>query len=99
MSADHLQAPDAPGFKLDPRVIAAFARFSGGYWRGGTARSAWALTLGLAALLVLPCSASLVGCKNDTKPKMKSDKVDPPGQGPTAEGAKAPGLQPKGTGK
>jgi putative ATP-binding cassette transporter len=59
MSADHLQAPDAPGFKLDPRVIAAFARFSGGYWRGGTARSAWALTLGLAALLVLSIAATV----------------------------------------
>jgi putative ATP-binding cassette transporter len=59
MSADHLQAPDAPGFKLDTRVIAAFGRFAGGYWRGAGARSAWALTLGLAALLVLSIAATV----------------------------------------
>ena len=59
MSADHLQAPDAPGFKLDPRVAAAFGRFSGGYWRGPGARGAWALTLGLAALLVLSIGAAV----------------------------------------
>ena len=36
MSADHFQAPDAPGFKLDPRVVGAFGRFAGGFWRGAT---------------------------------------------------------------
>jgi putative ATP-binding cassette transporter len=59
MSADHLQAPDAPGFKLDPRVVAAFGRFSSGYWRGDGARGAWALTLGLALLLVLSIAAAV----------------------------------------
>ncbi len=59
MSADHLQAPDAPGFKLDAHVVAAFARFSGGYWRGPGALGAWALTLGLAALLVLSIGAAV----------------------------------------
>ena len=30
MTAEHFQAPDAPGFKLDPRVVGAFGRFAGG---------------------------------------------------------------------
>jgi putative ATP-binding cassette transporter len=59
MSAEHFQAPDPPGFKLDPRVIGAFGRFSGGYWRGASARRAWALTLGLGALLVLSIGAAV----------------------------------------
>ena len=58
MSAEHFQAPDAPGFKLDPRVVAAFGRFAGGYWRGASAPGAWALTLGLAACLVLSVLAT-----------------------------------------
>jgi putative ATP-binding cassette transporter len=59
MSAEHFQAPDPPGFKLDRRVLAAFGRFAGGYWRGPTARGAWALTLGLATLLVLSIGAAV----------------------------------------
>src|SRR5262245_6268296 len=59
MSAEHFQAPDPPGFKLDRRVLAAFGRFAGGYWRGRTARGAWALTLGLALLLVLSIGAAV----------------------------------------
>jgi vitamin B12/bleomycin/antimicrobial peptide transport system ATP-binding/permease protein len=59
MSADHFQAPDAPGFKLDPRVVGAFGRFSGGFWRGQTRFSAWALTLGLAAFLILSTAATV----------------------------------------
>jgi vitamin B12/bleomycin/antimicrobial peptide transport system ATP-binding/permease protein len=59
MSAEHFQAPDSPGFKLDGRTVAAFSRFAGGYWRGRTARSAWALTLGLAMLLVLSIGAAV----------------------------------------
>jgi len=59
MSADHLQAPDAPGFKLDSRVVAAFGRFAGGFWRGASARRAWALTLGLAACLLLSTAATV----------------------------------------
>src|SRR6185503_3849030 len=59
MTAVHFQAPDAPGFKLDPRVVAAFARFAGGYWQGGSARSAWILTLGLAGCLILSTGATV----------------------------------------
>jgi len=59
MSAEHFQAPDPPGFKLDPRVVGAFGRFAGGYWLGGTARGAWALTLGLAAFLLLSTGATV----------------------------------------
>ena len=36
MSVSHFQAPDAPGFKLDPRVVGAFGRFAGGFWQGAT---------------------------------------------------------------
>ena len=59
MSADHFQAPDAPGFKLDPRVVGAFGRFAGGYWRGSDDASAWALTLGLAGFLILSTAATV----------------------------------------
>ena len=37
MTIEHFQAPDAPGFRLDPRVVAAFGRFAGGFWRGAFA--------------------------------------------------------------
>jgi len=53
------QAPDAPGFRLDPRVIAAFARFAGGYWRDATARQAWGLTAGLAIALLCSTAATV----------------------------------------
>jgi putative ATP-binding cassette transporter len=59
MTVQHFQAPDAPGFKLDPRVVAAFGRFAGGFWRGPTAWRAWALTLGLAACLILSTAATV----------------------------------------
>jgi putative ATP-binding cassette transporter len=59
MSADHLQAPDAPGFKLDYRVVAAFGRFAGGFWRGPSAPRAWALTLGLAVFLLMSTAATV----------------------------------------
>jgi putative ATP-binding cassette transporter len=59
MSAEHFQAPDAPGFKLDHRVVGAFGRFSGGYWRGASATGAWALTLGLAGFLILSTAATV----------------------------------------
>jgi vitamin B12/bleomycin/antimicrobial peptide transport system ATP-binding/permease protein len=58
MSAEHFQAPDAPGFKLDPRVVAAFGKFAGGFWRGQSRRSAWGLTLGLGAFLALSVLAT-----------------------------------------
>src|SRR5215475_12823931 len=53
------QAPDAPGFKLDPRVVGAFGRFAGGFWRGTSALRAWALTLGLAVFLILSTAATV----------------------------------------
>src|SRR5262247_3320306 len=59
MTVEHFQAPDAPGFKLDPRVVGAFGRFAGGFWRGGTAARAWALTLGLALFLILSTAATV----------------------------------------
>ena len=59
MTVQHFQAPDAPGFKLDPRVVGAFGRFAGGFWRGRTAFRAWALTLGLAACLILSTAATV----------------------------------------
>src|SRR5512138_2671883 len=59
MTVQHFQAPDAPGFKLDPRVVAAFGRFAGGFWQGRTAFGAWALTLGLAAFLILSTGATV----------------------------------------
>jgi vitamin B12/bleomycin/antimicrobial peptide transport system ATP-binding/permease protein len=53
MTAAHFQAPDAPGFKLDPHVIGAFARFAGGFWQGAAKARAWLLTVGLAVCLFL----------------------------------------------
>jgi putative ATP-binding cassette transporter len=59
MSSEHIQAPDAPGFRLDLRVVAAFGRFAGGYWRADRTRwGAWGLTLGLAACLALSVAAT-----------------------------------------
>jgi putative ATP-binding cassette transporter len=59
MSAEHFQAPDAPGFRLDPRVVAAFGRFAGGYWRAdATAWGAWALTVGLAGFLTMSVAST-----------------------------------------
>jgi vitamin B12/bleomycin/antimicrobial peptide transport system ATP-binding/permease protein len=59
MTLDHFHAPDPPGFKLEPSVIAAFARFARGFWRAETAGVAWALTLGLAACLLLSTAATV----------------------------------------
>jgi putative ATP-binding cassette transporter len=59
MTLAHFQAPDAPGFKLDPAVIAAFARFTRGFWQGETAGIAWALSLGLTACLLLSTAATV----------------------------------------
>ncbi|HEX2136921.1 MAG TPA: ABC transporter ATP-binding protein/permease [Microvirga sp.] len=41
-------------------VVSGFARLSGGWWRGPTARRAWGLSLALAALLVLNIGVNLV---------------------------------------
>jgi vitamin B12/bleomycin/antimicrobial peptide transport system ATP-binding/permease protein len=59
MTAEHFQAPDAPGFKLDPRVVGAFGRFAGGYWQGATKLNAWLLTSALAACLLLSTAATV----------------------------------------
>jgi putative ATP-binding cassette transporter len=59
MTVQHFQAPDAPGFKLDPRVVAAFGRFAGAFWTGATAFRAWALTLSLAVCLLLSTAATV----------------------------------------
>src|ERR1700752_2191196 len=59
MTAEHFQAPDAPGFKLDPRVVGAFGRFAGGYWQGATKFNAWRLPLALAACLILSTGATV----------------------------------------
>src|SRR5215468_7619683 len=59
MTLAHFHAPDAPGFKLDAAVIAAFARFTRGFWQGETAAVAWALSLGLAACLLLSSGATV----------------------------------------
>lgn len=45
-----LAASPSPGF--DRAVAMRFARLTGGFWRGRSARSAWLLTVGLAACLV-----------------------------------------------
>jgi putative ATP-binding cassette transporter len=59
MTAEHFQAPDAPGFKLDRRVVGAFARFAGGFWQGSTRTGAWLLTLTLATCLILSTAATV----------------------------------------
>src|SRR5581483_287404 len=59
MTIQHFQAPDAPGFKLDPRVVAAFGRFAGGFWRGATGFRAWALVVGLVTCLMLSTAATV----------------------------------------
>lgn len=51
---------ESTSLRLDPVVARAFARFSGGFWKGETARAAWALTLGLAAFLLLSLVATVV---------------------------------------
>ncbi len=59
MTIQHFQAPDAPGFKLDPRVVAAFGRFAGGFWRGASGFRAWALVVGLVTCLMLSTAATV----------------------------------------
>ncbi len=51
---------DPGAYRLDSAVALAFARFSGGYWTGPTARGAWSLTGGLVGLLLLSTSATLL---------------------------------------
>lgn len=60
MSTPNTSANDAKAYRLDPAVAGSFARFSGGFWTGSTARSAWLLTAGLIALLLLSTLATLL---------------------------------------
>ncbi len=50
---------ESTSLRLDPAVASAFARFSGGFWKGDSARTAWVLTLGLAAFLLLSLAATV----------------------------------------
>jgi len=50
---------DAIGYRLEPRIARAFARFSGGFWSGDGASRAWLLTIGLFALLLLSTAATV----------------------------------------
>jgi putative ATP-binding cassette transporter len=50
--------PGQAAFTLDPKVAKAFLSFSGGFWRGETARNAWLLTLGLATCLIASVGAT-----------------------------------------
>ena len=60
MTVQHFQAPDAPGFKLDPRVVGGLRPVRRRLLAGTRPRSrAWALTLGLAAFLILSTGATV----------------------------------------
>jgi putative ATP-binding cassette transporter len=53
-----MSSPPAKGspqadFGFDRAAAARFARYTGGFWRGNSARAAWTLTLGLAGVLML----------------------------------------------
>jgi putative ATP-binding cassette transporter len=52
-------ATDARGFDLEPRVAKSFLQMASGFWQGPTAATAWFLTLGLAASLVLSTYATV----------------------------------------
>lgn len=52
--------PAAPGGGLDWRLIRAFARFSGRYWRGATAFEAWSLTTMLVLVLFASTLATVM---------------------------------------
>jgi putative ATP-binding cassette transporter len=51
--------PDGPALALDRRVIMAFARLTGGFWRGDGSRRAWLITFALIACLSLSIAATL----------------------------------------
>ena len=59
MSTASASPEDSVGYRLEPRVARAFARFSGGFWTGEGAARAWLLTLGLFVLLLLSTSATI----------------------------------------
>lgn len=59
MTSTEQNSGEAVGLRLDPAVARAFARFTGGFWRGQSARTAWTLTLGLALFLLLSLIATV----------------------------------------
>jgi putative ATP-binding cassette transporter len=59
MSSSEQTSGESIGLRLDSAVARAFARFSGGFWKGETARTAWLLTLGLGAFLLLSLAATV----------------------------------------
>ena len=59
MTAEHFQAPDAPGFKLDPPRRRRFRPLRRRLLAGRHRRSAWLLTLALAAFLILSTGATV----------------------------------------
>ncbi len=58
MTTPQPAAPDAPTLTLDRRVILAFAKLSGGFWRGEHCRRAWMITLALLTCLSLSIAAT-----------------------------------------
>ena len=59
MSTASASPQDSVGYRLEPRVARAFARFSGGFWADEGATRAWLLTLGLFVLLLLSTAATI----------------------------------------
>jgi putative ATP-binding cassette transporter len=59
MSTASTSPQDSVGYRLEPRVARAFARFSGGFWADEGATRAWLLTLGLFVLLLLSTAATI----------------------------------------
>jgi vitamin B12/bleomycin/antimicrobial peptide transport system ATP-binding/permease protein len=59
MSSSEQLSGEAAGLRLDPAVARAFARFSGGFWKGETSRTAWLLTCGLASFLLLSLAVTV----------------------------------------
>lgn len=50
---------DAQSFTLDPKVARDFCVLSGGFWAGSVRTTAWLLTFGLAAALLLSTAATV----------------------------------------
>ena len=51
--ADPQQTTDAPHAGFDRAIFRRFNGFTGGFWAGASARTAWTWTLGLAGFLIL----------------------------------------------
>lgn len=44
---------------LDPKIVYAFCRFAGAYWRGATGQQAWLLTVGLGFFLAMSTTVTV----------------------------------------